>query len=228
LDISSKDRKKEIPCSDKSRKNQKNRSLLIKTSYKQAESQSIDTDKTRIKMREEHFYDNFEDWEADAYFINKEDWKGLLQLREKKARNNPNDLSAQQRFGEALVLNKKYSEAIDFLTPLYKIYHTEGFGIQEIMDSLVGLGKTEKDFNWATEPKIYRLNNQTLELCIKTLKGKRKHIDLFKVYEPFYFIADYIAFSQDELAEFLLKYTEIFSFEGDRSFPEFLTVKLRK
>jgi len=177
-------------------------------------------------MQKEDFYNDFEDWEADANLIIDKDWKGLLQLREERARNNPDDLSAQQRYGEALIINKKYSEAIDFLTPLYKIYYDEGFGIQEIMDALIGLGKTEKDFNWEIEPKIYRLNKQTLDLCIKTLKGKRKHISIFKVYEPFLFTADYIAFSEDDLAEFLLKYPNIFSFDGDISFPRFLNVKL--
>jgi hypothetical protein len=179
-------------------------------------------------MQKEDFYDDFEDWEADANLINEEDWKGLLQLREEKARNHPEDLCAQQRYSEALVLNKKYFEAIDFLTPLYKIYYEEGFGIHEIMDALIGLGKTEKDFNWVKEPKIHRLNKQTLDLCIKTLKGKKKHISIFNVYEPFFFDADYIAFSEDDLAEFLLKYPEIFLFDGDRSFPRFLNVKLKK
>ena len=164
-------------------------------------------------MQKEDFYNDFEDWEADANLINKEDWKGLLQLREEKARSHPEDLYAQQRYGEALVLIKKYSEAIDFLTPLYKVYYEVGFGIHEIMDALIGLGKTEKDFNWVTEPKIYRLNKQTLDLCIKTLKGERKLISVFNVYETFLFDADYIAFSEDDLAEFLLKYPEIFSFD---------------
>ena len=179
-------------------------------------------------MQKEDFYDDFEDWEPDANLFNKEDWKGLLQLREERARQHPEDLYAQQRYGAALVLNKKYSEAIDFLTPLYKVYYHDGFGIHEIMDALIGLGKTEKDFNWVTEPKICRLNDATLDLCTKALKGKRKHIDIFNVYEKFLLDADYIAFSEDELAEFLLNYPEIFSFDGDISFPRFLTVKLKK
>lgn len=179
-------------------------------------------------MQKEDFYDDFEDWEADANLINEEDWEGLLKLRKEKARSHPEDLFAQQRYGEALVLNKKFGEAIDFLTPLYKIYYEDGFAIHEIMDALIGLGKTEKDFNWITEPKIYRLNDRTLDLCIKALIGKRKHIDIFSVYEKFLLDADYVAFSEDELAKFLLKYPEFFSFDGDRSFPRFLTVKLRK
>ena len=179
-------------------------------------------------MQKENLYDDFEDWEDDANLIDKEDWKGLLQLREERARSSPEDLCAQQRYGEALVLNKKYSEAIDFLTPLYRIHYDEGFGIHEIMDALIGLGKTEKDFNWVTEPKVYRLNKQTLDLCIKTLKGKRKHLSIFNIYETFLYDADYIAFNEDNLSEFLLKYPEIFSFIGDRSFPQFLEVKLIK
>jgi len=76
-------------------------------------------------MQKENFYDDFEDWEDDANLFYKEDWKGLLQLREERARRHPEDLSAQQRYGEALILNKKYSEAIEFLTPLYQVYYDE-------------------------------------------------------------------------------------------------------
>jgi len=96
------------------------------------------------------------------------------------------------------------------------------------MDALIGLGKTEKDFNWISDPKIYRLNKETLDLCIKTLKGKRKFLSIFNIYETFLYDADYIAFSEDELSEYMLKYPDIFLFEGDRSFPRFLEIKLKK
>ena len=100
-------------------------------------------------MNSENDYDDFEDWEDDANLFYKEDWIGLLQLRQERARSQPEDLYAQQRYGEALVLNRKFLEAIDFMTPFYQIYYEEGFGIHEIMDALTGLGKTEKDFKSA-------------------------------------------------------------------------------
>lgn len=99
-------------------------------------------------------YDDFEEWEGDADLIDAEDWKGLLKLREQRAKNNPDDLYDQHGYGEALILNKKYQKALDYITPYYQDYHELEFGISIIMDALIGLGKTEKDFKWINQPKF--------------------------------------------------------------------------
>lgn len=179
-------------------------------------------------MNSENGYDDFEDWEDDANLFYKEDWIGLLQLRQERARSQPEDLYAQQRYGEALVLNRKYLEAIDFMTPFYQIYYDEGFGIHEIMDALIGLGKTEKDFNWIIEPKVLRLDKLTIDLCIKILKGRRKHTEIFDLYILLMNEAEYLTFNEDELSKFLLKDVDNFTFIGDKSRFWDLQIKIKK
>ena len=179
-------------------------------------------------MKSEDDFEDFEDWEDDANLIDKEDWKGLLQLREERARNQPEDLYAQQRYGEALVLNKKYREAIDFLTPYYQIYHEVGFGIHEIMDSLIGLGKTEKDFNWINKPKVLRLDKRTTDLCIKILKGLRKYTNILDLYYSLMNEVDYFTFKEQELSDFLVKDVTNFTFRGNSSEFWDLQIKIKK
>ncbi|MDB9874547.1 hypothetical protein OAC97_04755 [Flavobacteriaceae bacterium] len=48
-----------------------------------------------------------EDWEDDMILFEKEDWVGLLKLRERRAKKQPTDLYAQERLAEALNLNKR-------------------------------------------------------------------------------------------------------------------------
>jgi hypothetical protein len=179
-------------------------------------------------MNSENDYDDFEDWEDDANLIDKEDWKGLLKLRLERARNQPEDLCAQDRYGEALVLNRKYLEAIEFLTPIYKKYYDEGFGINWIMDALIGLGKTENDYNWIMKPKVLRLDKLTIDLCIKVLKGRRKHTEIFDLYILLMNEADYLTFNEDELSKFLLKDVDNFTFMGDISRFWDLQIKIKK
>ena len=61
-----------------------------------------------------------EDWEDDMILYEKEDWPSLLKLREESAIKNPTDLYAQQRFTEALNLNKRFADTLEFITPLYR------------------------------------------------------------------------------------------------------------
>jgi len=179
-------------------------------------------------MNSENDYDDFEDWEDDANLIDKEDWKGLLKLRLERARNQPENLCAQDRYGEALVLNRKYLEAIEFLTPFYKKYYDEGFGINWIMDALIGLGKTENDYNWIIKPKVLRLDKFTIDLCIKILKGRRKHTEIIDLYILLMNEVDYLTFNEDELSKFLLKDVDNFTFMGDISIFWDLQIKIKK
>ena len=173
-------------------------------------------------------YDDFEEWEGDADLINAEDWKGLLKLREQRARSNPDDLYDQQRYGEALVLNKKYREAIEYLTPYYQIYHELEFGIGVIMDALIGLGKTEKDFKWINQPKVLRLDLSTIILCVNFLKGKKNYTQFIDLH--FYLMdnADYLTFKDQELADFLRKNVNDFICTGESNFYYDLKIKIKK
>ena len=70
-----------------------------------------------------------EDWEDDKILYEKEDWPNLLKLREERAKKNPTDLYAQQRFAEALNLNNRFEDTLDFITPYYQDNYEAGFGI---------------------------------------------------------------------------------------------------
>ena len=180
-----------------------------------------------MKSDNDTYYD-FEEWEGDTYFFDKEDWAGLLNLRKETAKRRPSDLYAQARYAEALNLNKKYKETIDFMTPLYKRNYDCGFGINEILDALYGLGKKEDDFAWIEKPVVLKLNKNTLDLCKKFLMGKRKHASILSVYENLLMQADYLTFKEQELSDYLIKHTDIFNFTGDKSEFFDLEIKLNK
>lgn len=173
-------------------------------------------------------YDDFEDWEGDADLINEEDWKGLLKLREQKARSKPDDLYAQERYGEALILNQQYQQALDYITPYYQVFHELEFGIGRIMDALIGLGKTEKDFNWIKEPKVLRLDQTTIDLCKINLKGKKRFTKVLDLYFSLMDVADYLTFEEQEFSDFLRKELNDFTCVGESDDYYDLSVKLKK
>jgi hypothetical protein len=173
-------------------------------------------------------YDDFEEWEGDADLINEEDWEGLLKLREQRARSKPDDLYAQERYGEALILNQQYQQALDYITPYYQVYHELKFGIGQIMDALIGLGKTEKDFNWIKEPQVLRLDQTTIDLCKINLKGKKRFTKVLDLYFSLMFVADYLTFKEQEFSDFLRKNVADFIFIGEGTDYYDLSIKLKK
>lgn len=177
---------------------------------------------------EEYEEYDFEEWEGDATLVDEEDWPGLVKLRKARAEKRPDDLYALQGYGEALVLNEKYKEAIEFLSPLYHKYYDLGFGVYEILDALYGLGKSEKDFEWIIQPKILKLDQNTLDLCVSYLKGKRKHRSVVEISGELIMLADYCAFDDDELSTFLMGHPSIFDIKGDKDFFFDVELKLKK
>ena len=161
-------------------------------------------------------FDNkdFEEWEDDYQLIQEEDWAGLVKLRKQKAKKNFHDLHSQWRYGEALVLNKEFKQALEFLIPLYKREPDYPDVIHSILDSLYGLGKTEKDFDWIKKPEVLRLNNKTKNLCKNFYKNKRKPIPFLSLYEHLILQSDYLAFKEKGLCVYL-KTDELFEFSGD-------------
>ena len=169
-----------------------------------------------------------EDWEDDKILFEKKDWRNLLKLREERAKKQPSDLYAQQRFAEALNLNKRYKDTLDFITPIYKENHESGFGIHEIIDALHGLGKSEDDFEWIEKPKIIKLDSDSLKLCIDFLKPKRKHCSITDIYCDLIMQGDYSDFNEEQLGEFLLKNTDIFDIKSDSKYLWNTKIKLKR
>lgn len=177
-----------------------------------------------------HFDNTYdpESWEGDYELYEKEDWVGLLKLREIDAKKHPSDLYAQQRYADALNLNKKYKEALDFITPLYLDNHDFGFGIHEIVDALYGLGKTEKDYNWINTPVILKLDFDTVQFCVDLLKTKKRAIRIIDLYGDLIIKADYCKFSELELAKFLVRFKDVFDIQLDKDFIEWSKLKVKR
>ncbi|KJR46250.1 hypothetical protein UF75_3336 [Desulfosporosinus sp. I2] len=83
------------------------------------ENRIIDLNSRRKELDYNIGEDGYEDWEDDYELISKGDYEGLKKLRQMMAENNPKDIYAQWRLGEAYVLCKEYEKAIDYLKPLY-------------------------------------------------------------------------------------------------------------
>jgi len=169
-----------------------------------------------------------ESWEGDYELYENEDWVGLLKLRKEVAMKHSSDLYAQQRYAEALNLNKRYKDTLDFITPLYKDNYDVGFGIQEIVDALYGLGKTEEDFNWINKSGILKLNSDTVQFCVDLLKNKRRAIRITDLYIELIMKADYCKFNEPELAKFLVKFTNTFDIQLDKDFIMDSKLKVKK
>ena len=158
---------------------------------------------------------DFEIWEIESRLYDREDWVGLLELQKRRAEKDPTDLQRQEKYAIALNLNQQYNETLKLLKPLNRKYHC--FGINEIMEALLGLNKTEKDFNWAKKPRILKLDEKTLKLCVKYLKGKKKPRSALDICNYLDLNADFSYFDKEALANYLSKYTNIFDLIEDSS-----------
>lgn len=147
----------------------------------------------------------FESWEDDASLFYNEKWEKLLKLREKKAKDNPNDYYAQYYLGEAYNLNKKYNDAIKFMYKWHKKVPSNMDFIHVILDALFALGKNENDIKWIIKPKVVRINSELIEKCYKYIKSKKNQNDIYDLYDNFLLINinGYFAFSRDDLIKAL-------------------------
>ena len=169
-----------------------------------------------------------EDWEDDKILFEKEDWPNLLKLREERAKKNPSDLYAQQRFAEALNLNKRFADTLEFITPLYRENYEVGFGIHEIIEALHGLDKSESDYNWIVKPKIIKLDSDTLKLCVEFLKPKRKPSSISDIFCDLIMHGDYYDFNEEQLVEFLLKNKDSIDIKTDSEFHWDMKISLKR
>ncbi|KLU64487.1 hypothetical protein DEAC_c36890 [Desulfosporosinus acididurans] len=171
--------------------------------------------------------DGYEDWEDDYELISKGDYEGLKKLRQMIAKNNPEDIDAQWRLGEAYILCKEHEKAIDFFEPLYRANPDFEDIEYSILDALFALGKSERDFKWVTVPVILRLDKKTSDFCYDYLKGKRKARELDDVFCQL-LVEGYLTFDEEELLNHLTKDGR-FEFQIDTPIQSSLvSVKKRK
>jgi hypothetical protein len=146
---------------------------------------------------------DFEEWEGDYQLIEEKNWVGLVKLRKQRAEKRHYDLHSQWSYGEALILNQKFKQALEFLTPIYKREPNYLDVIYSILDALYGLGKTENDFDWVKKPEVLKLNDETINLCKIFLKKKRKPISFLSLCEHLFIQFDYLKFQEKDLYEYL-------------------------
>ncbi len=147
--------------------------------------------------------EEFEEWEVESEFFDKEDWAGLVQYRYSRVKDYPEQFEYQWSLGEAYVLNKEYEKAIFYLYPLHK-KHPEDPNVQHsLLDAVFAMGKDETAINWIVQPTILRLNAVVLNLCYRFLKGKRKPRTVEDVYLEL-LCEGYLTFDANQLMMLLL------------------------
>mgnify|MGYP001478979852 CR=1 FL=1 len=160
-------------------------------------------------MDKNEIEDYMEEWEPDAELYYNEQWEELLNLRQKRAINNPHDLHAQYYLGEAYILNKKYEEAILFMHEWHKKYPDNYDFNSVILDSLIALGKNEDDFEWVVKPNVIKISDELINECYKYISKNRKVNDIHDLYDFIYNkyneYNEYLIFSKEALLKVLQK-----------------------
>ena len=142
--------------------------------------------------------DEFEEWQADDHFLRKENYAGLVKLRERRLVRRPGELHAEIELGEAYVLNGEYEKALAWLSELHQ-KDPDHPDIQHlILDALFATGKNEDDFPWVIKPDVIRLSSAVLDQCAEALKGKRNPRSVEELYCKL-MGWDYLHFTSDEL-----------------------------
>jgi hypothetical protein len=180
-------------------------------------------------MNRENTNNDFNDLENDASYTEAQYLIGLEIIRKEKAMKNPDDLGDQLEYGDVLVFNKKYQEALDFFSPIYQKHYKKGIGVEQIIDSLIGLGKTEKDFNWIVPPKILHLDMATLDLCTKFLNDQKEAVHILALFDELFLRqSDHMTFDEYEFSDFILQNNDNFILIGDLSKPLDYEIKIKQ
>jgi tetratricopeptide (TPR) repeat protein len=175
-----------------------------------------------------HNYENqeveSEDWETDYYYYDRQDWKGLVKLREKYAEQHQNNPYAQWRLGEAYILGGEFGKSLKLLSDLHYKY-PDYLDVQySLLDTLFALNKTEEDYNWINRPTVVRLDKDVVDACYTYLKGKRRTRTLNDFYCDYLILQGYIGFTKSDLYYALIADGR-FIVEGNPDFPFSARVK---
>ncbi len=146
--------------------------------------------------------DDFEEWEIEDEFREKEDYPGLVRYCKQRAERFPDDPYAQHNLGEAYVLNGEYEKAIEFLSKHHKHQPDNADYHHVILDALYALGKTEDDFDWVEKPVILRMSAEIMDACYEFLRPKRKPRSVNELYTPF-IMEGYLLFTEEDLLKAL-------------------------
>ncbi|HCE44669.1 MAG TPA: hypothetical protein DET40_14090 [Lentisphaeria bacterium] len=169
--------------------------------------------------------DDFEAWEAYAELLENKDYPGLVAYCERVVARHPEDLYAQERLGDAYVLDGQYEMAIQAMGSIHRKFPDIDAFQHVILDALFALGKTEDDYEWVAAPSVLRLGKPVLDMCYEFLRPRRKprdvaflEIDLMR--------HGYLAFSCELLLNALLADSR-FVVQPDR-IPQLSQVRVRR
>jgi tetratricopeptide (TPR) repeat protein len=143
-------------------------------------------------------YNDFEAWEVHAELLEKEDYPALVDYCEREVARHPEDLHAQNRLGDAYVLNGQYEEAIRAMGKIHRKFPDIDAFQRVILDALFALGKTEDNYDWVARPRVLRLGKPVLDMCYEYLHPKRKPRDVAEL-ETELLMRGYVTFSCEEL-----------------------------
>lgn len=153
---------------------------------------------------------DFEAWEGEYVLIEEKRFEELIELRKKELKRDQNNIVAQIDLAEAYVLAKKYGDALDFLTPLYKKAEEREDFNHSIIKALKGLGKSIDKFDWIVQPKVMKLDEVFFKLILSILKKEKKNNrTVYDLYERLVIRNDYMEFNFLELEEWLRKHPKI-------------------
>ncbi len=109
-----------------------------------------------------------------AYYWDKRDFEGLIALYFDILSRRPNDLAALYRLGLAHLENGEPEVVLEVVGRTHRLYPRLRDYQELLLEALAALGKGESDFDWASEPRIVRLDSDAADLCYRYLKRKRR------------------------------------------------------
>jgi len=148
-------------------------------------SKKENSNKATQKYDEEQ-YDDFEGWEAEASYIDNEDWPGLIEYYKKEIANGQKELCI--KVADVYIDIKEYQKAIEFLKPYYEEEPDEEVIRNTINTAQNYIDKKDvvlvrKNFNLMGEADMLRLFYDEYWRKINNKKFSTNLNELFKKYD---------------------------------------------
>ena len=170
-------------------------------------------------------FSDFEAWEVHAELLESEDYPALVDHCEREVARHPEDLYAQNRLGDAYVLNGQYEKTIETMGEVHRKFPDIKTFQNVILDALFAMGKTEDDYGWVRKPRVLRIGRAVLDDCHDYLRPKRKPRDVAELSLEL-MSKGYLTFSAQELLRALAEDGR-FVIERDR-IPDWAQVRIRR
>ena len=145
---------------------------------------------------------DIESWEAHSDLHDRRDYPAIVLLCEAEVASDPEDLDAQERLGQAYVLNGDFASAISAMTNMHRAHPEIDAFSHIILDALFATGKTERDYQWIVPPLVLRLGKEVHDICYDYLQPKRRPRDLSDLHCQL-MIRGYLTFCESELLQSL-------------------------